>query len=786
MKKNKYEILAPAGSFESLVAGINCGCNAVYLGGEKFSARSKAINFSNEELIKAVNYAHLRNVKIYVTLNILIDDKEMKDALEFARFLNSIGVDALIVQDLGFASIARKLFPEMEIHASTQMAINNFYGAKFVENLGFERVVLARETDLNEINRIKENTNLDIEAFVHGALCVAFSGECLMSSMIGGRSGNRGECAQACRKRYEIYDLDREKIADEAYFLSTKDLNTLDSVDDLVNRGVYSLKIEGRMKRPEYVAQIVSSYKKSMENKLENEDYENTTQIFNRGFTKGLFNNDFGRDFISYDRPDNRGLLVGEVVGFNKGSYILSFYKDIKEKDGLEFKTATRNFGIKSPFSAKAGQRAEYKSNKKIEMNSKIYKTSSEELLNQLNDEINKDIRFQDINIYGEFLLGKKPKLIVKLNDFEVVVEEDSLIEEAKKAPLSEERIVSNLTKLGDTVYNAKDIEIKLDDNIFMPVSTLNSLRRKATELLDEYLLINNRKDVLIDGDIYKFNKDDSRYVPEISAEINNLRDLEKVNKDILIYMDIRNINKDIVSYVKDNDIRLSVVFPKFQNSKELESSVEKLDKFIDIVDSVTLNNLSQVEIFKNRDIKKIADIGLNVFNSYTAREFINLGFDKIILSPELNVRQIKNIANNIGNKVEVVSHGLIPVMTMPHCLMSIVKNCKDSKNCSTCRFSKGFFIRDTMEVDFLVERRDAVSEVFNSYPIVLLDKIDELKDVGVSFKLNIREDVEDTLNVYENAIKDKDYNDGKMRDKLILKYKNITFGHYNRGIINE
>lgn len=785
MTKNKYEILSPAGSFDALVAGINCGCNAIYLGGEKFSARSKAINFSNEELIKAVNYAHLRNVRIFVAINILIDDEEMQDALEFTEFLYKIGVDAIIVQDIGFATIARGLFPKMEIHASTQMAINNLYGAKFVEGLGFERVVLARETDLDEINKIKSETKLDVEAFIHGALCVAFSGECIMSSMIGGRSGNRGECAQPCRKSYEIYDLNKEKLSDNGYFLSTKDLNTLDSVDDLISRGVDSLKIEGRMKKPEYVAQIVSSYKKAIEDKLTPEDYLNTEQIFNRGFTNGIPNKDFGRDFISYDRPDNRGTLAGEVVSFRNGMYDIKILQDIEVGDGLEFATASRTFGMKSDFKANAGDMEIFRTNKKIELNSKVYKTSSIELTDSLKEKINKEEKFQDISMSAEFLLGQKPKLKVVFGDLVIDLEGGSLIEEAKSAPVNRDKIISNLTKFGGTVYSVSNIDLVMDDNIFLPISLINLLRRDATEKLDEYLLTLDREEVSVGKEVLNVKNND---ISSISVEVFNISDLKEVNKDKVsnIYMDIRNIDKEIIDYIKENGLLLSVVLPKFQNSKKLEESAKRIESFIDNIDALVFNNLAQVEMFKNTNVNKIADIGLNVFNSYTAQKFLDMGFEKVILSPELNATQIKNIVEKIGDRVEVIAHGLIPVMTMPHCPMAIVKNCKDSSACSSCRFSKGFFIRDPKEVDFLVQRRDGVSEVFNSFPIMWIDRIEELNMAGVNkFKLNLRESIEETIDVYKNALLDEYYDEMQIREELIGIYNNITYGHYNRGIIN-
>ena len=787
MMKNNYEILSPAGSFDSLVAGINCGCNAIYLGGEKFSARSKAKNFSNEELEEAVKYAHLRNVKIYVTINILIDDREMKDALEFTRFLYSIGVDGIIVQDLGFSIIARKLFPDMEIHASTQMAINNSYGAEFIESLGFERVVLARETALDEINLIKEKTSLDIEAFIHGALCVAFSGECLMSSMIGCRSGNRGDCAQPCRKQYELYDLNKRLISERAYMLSTKDLNTLNSVEDLVNRGVYSLKIEGRMKRPEYVAQIVSSYKKALEHKLSEEDIKNTVQIFNRGFTKGLFNGDFGRSFSSFDRPDNRGLLAGEVAGFNNGKYILKLSEDIDEQDGLEFLTEKGYFGMKSDFHGKKGSEIRYRTKRKLVTGSKIYKTSSVKLNEELKEMINSEPKFFDITFDGKFILNEFPELKVKLGSTEYTVKGDKKIEEAQNKATTEEKIAASLSKLGDTVYNLRELNIQCDENIFIPASVLNNLRREATSYLDSVLQNSERKAPDIPRETYRFEKIKQDNENELDVEVYNIEDLKKIKENVNILLDIRNIDDKIFTYIEENKLGINIILPKFQSSEELENSVKRIEKMRQHVKSVYINNLAQIEILKGRNFRLVADTGLNAFNSYTVRELFKIGFAKVYLSVELNFRQIKGIASKTGGNLGTVVYGLIPVMTMPYCPASIIKNCKDSSKCGSCNFAKGYFIRDSKSVDFLVERRSGISEVYNSYPLMLADKVKDLENAGINnFRLNVRENADKVMEIFKSALKGEEYSDEALREELIRKYSNITYGHFNRGIINE
>ena len=264
---NEIELLAPVGSMDALKAAVQNGANAVYLGGKNFNARQYASNFDNDEIMEAIRYAHLRNVKVYITLNILLDEGELSHAIDYVRYLRKIGVDAIIVQDIGFASLIREIFPDMEVHASTQMTINNIYGIEHLKKMGFKRVVLAREVSIEEIKSISNKTNMELEVFIHGALCFSYSGQCLMSSFIGGRSGNRGRCAQPCRMPYTPIDENGQLLLDwdKLHLLSTRDLNTIEEINELLVAGVKSFKVEGRMKRPEYVATVISAYRKAID-----------------------------------------------------------------------------------------------------------------------------------------------------------------------------------------------------------------------------------------------------------------------------------------------------------------------------------------------------------------------------------------------------------------------------------------------------------------------------------------------------------------------------------------
>ena len=326
MKPEKPELLAPAGGMEALVAAVENGADAVYLGARAFSARGYASNFSDKELEEAIDYAHLRGVKVYVTVNTLLKEGEVENALKLLSCLREMGADAVIVQDLGLISLAGKYLPDLPLHASTQMTLHNSEGVEFVKKLGIERVVLSRESSLEEIKRIKEKTGTEIEVFIHGALCISYSGQCLLSSLIGGRSGNRGYCAQPCRKKYRLYCEGKQIKTSGNYLLSPKDLNTTSGLGALIEAGIESFKIEGRMKRPEYVAGVVRIYRRLIDRYIENpsgysvseEEQETLTQLFNRGFTQGYFFENPRWELMSRENPHNRGIPAGTVVGYDR------------------------------------------------------------------------------------------------------------------------------------------------------------------------------------------------------------------------------------------------------------------------------------------------------------------------------------------------------------------------------------------------------------------------------------------------------------------------------------
>ena len=349
----KVELLSPAGNMECLKAAIAAGCDAVYLGGKMFGARAFSNNFNDEELIEAIKYAHIYGVRVYVTVNTIIYEHEVDRFMKYVDFLYKNNVDALIIQDIGMMDLIRKTYPNLELHASTQMHIHNIEGVKLVEKLGLKRVVLARETNIETIKYIKENTNIDLEIFVQGALCISYSGQCLMSALIGNRSGNRGSCAGSCRQKYNLI-VNNEKVNKEEYLLSTKDLCALEDIGKLIDLGFLSFKIEGRMKSKEYVYMATKIYREAIDSYLENKmvnlkDLDKLKFLFNRKYTKGfLFNEE---NITNSYRPNHLGVEIGKVIKKSNNMITIKLTNDLSINDGIRIVEDDYGFIINFPIS---------------------------------------------------------------------------------------------------------------------------------------------------------------------------------------------------------------------------------------------------------------------------------------------------------------------------------------------------------------------------------------------------------------------------------------------------
>ena len=799
------ELLAPAGSMESFYAAVQNGANAVYLGGKLFNAREYATNFDCEELRDAVQYAHLRGVKVYVTANILIDDEEMEEVIDYVKFLYEIDVDAVIVQDIGLVASIKDFFPELDIHASTQMTINNLHGAEFLDDMNISRLVLARETPLEEIKYINDNTPIELETFIHGALCISYSGQCLMSSMIGGRSGNRGKCAQPCRMPSSIVDKDGRLLEDwnKKHILSTRDLNTIDELESIIDAGVISLKIEGRMKRPEYVATIVKNYRKALDSgsqSLDEKDKEDIEQIFNREFTKGSMLGSFGRDFVSIDRPDNRGVLLGKVFRADKYKVYVELEKDISIGDGIEFTLSSgERKGLKSPIAAKAGEIARFEKPGYILNGTTVYKTSSTDLLERAKSSYQEEHIKYPIDAEIEIIIGGSPRLKLKYGDKQVDVLGDKITERAKKSALTKSKVIEQLSKLGDTNYSLDNIEVNLEENSFLPLSVLNKLRRDATEELNRLVeYTNNRKD-MDEKDYrdkkqkyFKYKKKKLTSKRELSVKVNNKAQFEALDLDKLdrIYLNYENGLENSIDKAKEYKKEIYLSTDKILYKEQIDKLGERIKKFEDKLDGVSVSNLGTLKYISERfNIDIHGDMGLNVFNSYSLDYLNKKGIKSLTLSPELTLNQIKNIKEKSTSSVETLVYGRLPVMTMRHCPMSSVKGCKDDRDCETCNFNSGYKIKDRMNIEFPMERKERVSTIYNSVPIMVLDSLDQIYSRGVDMaRLDFTVESEDIKYIqevfYDFA---KENTDIERAKQIITDYRvdhDITNGHYFRGIL--
>lgn len=798
------ELLAPVGSFEALKAAVQNGANAVYLGGKDFGARASANNFDRDELKEAVKYAHIRGVQVFVTTNTLRKENEIEDFLEYAKFLYDIDVDAIILQDIGMARLIKRELHDFELHASTQMVAHSLEDVKYLESVGFDRVVLAREVTVEEIKYICDNCKADIEVFVHGALCVCYSGQCLMSSMIGNRSGNRGRCAQPCRQRYELIDVYTGEVVNSNgdYLLSPRDLNAIEEIDKVIDAGVHSLKIEGRMKRPEYVATVIDGYRKTIDeylatNKLNvsDETINDLYTIFNRKFTKGLLLGDVGKDMMNSQLPNNQGLYVGTVVDYNKKAKRLKIKlaNTLKKGDGINLGGGTIGRIIKNGNIETIGYKGET-----IELDfvgearkgQIVFKTSDSELMDRVQATFTQDKEFVKNIIDAKITikLGQKPILTLKdRHSNEATIEGDKIVEEAMKVALSKEKVETQLRKLGNTPYELDLLEIELDDNVSLPISLLNQMRRDCIELLDkERVSIKNRKykNKIVKYKPVLYNRNKQQ---EISVKVKNLEQLESALEcgvDRIYYEDTNTIDKAMSLAMKYNK-KVIYSAPRIIRNKEYNHLAKANNAG---VESVQVGNYGSIDYFKDKKLN--IDYYLNAFNSETINYYKEIGADTLCISQELNINEIKETIKYTDINIESVVYGYTPLMITEYCPMGvIVRDCKKDKRVAKCKESI-YALRNSKGDEFRVSQDIFCrSTIYNSNVTCMLDNLYELHEIGINvlrldFTLEDKETVKEVIEAYQEVLSN-DYKLGTKATKLYNKLdeKGTTAGHYYKGV---
>lgn len=701
---------------DSLKAAVMAGCDAVYLGGVLFGARAFAGNFTNEEIVDAINYAHLYGVKVYVTINTIIYDSEVERFLDYVRFLHENNVDAVIIQDIGMFDLLRKKFPNLELHASTQMNIHNYDGALLAKKLGFKRVVMARETPIDVIKKIKEEIDIEIEVFIHGALCVSYSGECLLSALVGKRSGNRGTCAQICRKKYDFYDDDKNKLNTNNYLLSTKDLCTLKYIDKLIEIGVDSLKIEGRMKRSPYVYLVTKTYRKVIDNyyntgklKIDENDIIELKKMFNRNFTKGFMLNEDNNNFTYDKRPNNIGIEVGQVISKVKNDLKIKLTYDVSVHDGLRILDDKEDKGLvinkmfinnKSVLEAKKGDVITLKYDKYVEKNSKVLLTSSKKQLDSISEAIKNQERFIYIDLNFTAKENENLKLTITdgLNTVTEVLDKTPM--RAINKETSFDVIKKQLSKLGNTVYKARSITLNLDDNLFINIKDINEIRRRAIIKLNEKRLY---KIDFVEKD-YTIDVPDFPSIKQTAVLVNKENESLKDKYDLIYTEDEKTKDEDSI-----------IVLPRITNEHPFIKNTVMIGDF---------GGLLKYDNFQT-------NFSFNVVNSYSVAFLHSLGAKLVTLSYELSLSQIKNMIEIYKKRYNKNPNTSLIINSYPECFVSKFNlNKKYNVKSGYLKDSYGNFLRVKTKGDIMV--------VYHFKKVNLYD-IKEVFETGVNLCLEIK-----------------------------------------------
>lgn len=768
MNSNKryqnIELLAPAGSMETFQAVIHAGADAVYLGGGRFGARAYANNFTEEELLLAIDYAHIHERKVYLTVNTLFKERELTEELySYLLPYYEQGLDAVIIQDMGAFRLVREAFPGLSIHTSTQMTVTNRYGAMMMKELGADRVVTAREMSFAEIRDIKDHVDIEIESFVHGALCYCYSGQCLFSSMLGGRSGNRGRCAQPCRLSYEVMDEKKHPVKTgkkerDLYILSPKDLCTVSMIPELIENGVDSFKIEGRMKQPEYAAGVVSVYRKYIDYyinaclrtdevtakkdfKVTKEDIQHLYDFGNRsGFTDGYYKRHNGREMITLDKPSH-----------TKGNEAL--WEEIKEQY--------------------------VRSEKKEKINGIL--------------RLKKDC---------------PAKLEVALNDIRTSVDGD-VVQAALKQPLAEEKVAASIKKTGNTPYEFAELDIDMDDDIFLPVQALNVLRRNALERLSEALTAPMRrreashKTEMAAGEtsgeewqketvsVKKEQKTEKGSVtPYLSVSIENrscitlLLDASYVDA---IYLDsscytrenLFTALKEDVSRIHSAGKKAYYIMPAVFRLSALSFYERNLSGMKQTgVDGFVVKSYDELAFIRQNlsDMDVILDHNLYTWNSYAQKQFWDRKPVRDTVPLELNRKELHGRDNTHS---EMFLYGNLPLMVSAQCVHA---NAGADRGCDKMRTVT--YLKDRYGKYFPVKNNctECYNTIYNTAPLILFPYRKELEKMGIhayriSFTTEQGSQVKQILHLYEKIFLN---GENSLQELYTGEY---TGGHYKRGV---
>ena len=804
----KPELLAPAGSVEALKASVNAGADAVYMGGKMFGARAYADNPDKEGILEALEFCHLRNKKLYLTINTLLKEEELFFKLyDYIAPLYEAGLDAVIVQDIGVMNFIGEYFKDLDIHVSTQCSLTMAEGAKALKSLvknpeSITRIVPARELSLEELKSFRKETDLEMEVFIHGALCYCYSGQCLLSSLAGGRSGNRGRCAQPCRRIYTA-GIDGKEFS--GYLLSPKDMCGMDYIRELIKTGIDSFKIEGRMKSAEYAAGVVEAYRRIIDNTLEDmeKDKETVSELYNRGgFNSGYFMQHNGKDMMSTERAGHNGVLVGSVSKANGRKAVIVFSKDVEKGDVLEIRDAAYEFTVGSHFEKGGSTEVLTMKDSLPQKGMKVFRTKNQSLINSIDEKyLKKDIKCP-VDIRLECLAGKNMLLemgtspLSGLKETKVTVT-GSVVEKAINAGTSEEALKTQVLKLGNTDFYASSVGISADD-VFVPVGELNRLRREASGLLREKILKGYERSPIA---ARPYNRDETLTGtntgnadhPSFSAHAHSTKQLKEIIDadktglitDIYIDMDEDTAERALELCGKAGK-SLYFVLPRIVRQNNYAKTKAFCEKYRDLA-GFLVQDYEALNIIKETGVVYRTESSLYVYitearsllenkqrtDSLQSKNPGNLtgGFTVPV---ELNRKEIASVADE---NAELIVYGLFPVMVSAQCVYKTVTG--ECRPHGTIRFKDGKGFTFTDEADC----KNCTNIIYNSMVLNLLHRFDEIIQTGCGrYRLHFTHEDENEVKLVIYALETALSGKTPVFPTEIMGL-GLTNGHFSRGV---
>ncbi len=793
-RKSASELLAPAGSMEALKAAVANGADAVYLGLKKFGARAYSNNFDEDALREAVAYAHLRAVKVYVTLNTIVFENELPDIYRQIDVLNEIGVDGVIAQDLAVLTYVARNFDDMEAHCSTQMGIDDAEGALLAKELGAKRVVVSREVPIDGVKQIRRQADIPVEIFVHGALCVSYSGNCIMSGMTGNRSGNRGRCIGSCRKLYDIIELGKvsasyavgtvddagapaeERVLGRNYILSTKDLNTIDHVESF--KGIDSLKIEGRMKEPVYVANVVSRYRMALDGRATNADTEKLNRTFNRTYTEGyLFGEDRG-NITNVDKPNHHGYRIGTIAGSRKGVHEIKLERDLHQNDVIRIrhKGEDVNLALAKIYDASgrlingadAGESCFIKLKEKLSAGDVVYKTKDVQYEKQLEAQLEGEFRRFAIDMSAYAYPGAPLVVTAECAGHQAAHESEELLSEALKQPTTIEMVEKQLTRLNDTVFELGKLDYE-DNGAFVPAKMLNAARKSIVEQLCEQRTAGRppREAAALAPDAV-----DESSMPATGKPLTFAAQKPYLTASVVTQEQYEACKAAGISEVYFENVvpRNSVDYAALDKRFDLGGEGERPDLLI--------GGMGGIQHFRGGR-PFVTDYSLNVTNSVSCRELHRLGAKRVTLSYEINEWQLCDLleayrAENGGAPaLEMIVYGHAPLLVTKYCPL------KKMGQCGRCRSTR-YEIRDEYGTFPILPLGNCDTVVLNGKRLNLLDEMPGIEGVEafrLSFTLESVDEVKRVIAQAQGKI------DGSL-EQTTFNAQTDTRGYFNKEIM--